>query len=72
MSKFPMPWHERCLAASKAYLASKEEELMRLQDEIERTRARVQEREYQITLAKSEGRTEFDPETYGKKRKRKS
>ena len=71
MSKFPMQWHEDGLASAKKHLANREVELLRLQESIERDRKRLQADEDQINLAKSEGRTEFDPETYGKKRKTK-
>lgn len=68
MGKKPIEWHEECLKDSTDTERRLREELDSLKEEVERICEENAFKTYQILLAKSMGKTEFDGEKFGIKR----
>ncbi len=66
-NKMPIAWHEQCLTNYRASLEHKRQLLKELQTEVKQMEQRAAQYQCQIDLAKEQGKTEFDPDRYGKK-----
>lgn len=69
MAKRSIEWHESNIINMRSTLVGEMFRLNRIQNNIDRLTKDIDKYQNQIKLAKSEGKTEFDDERYGVKRK---
>jgi hypothetical protein len=67
--KFPIEWHERCLANRINYNQQEKDRLHRLEEETKRADQEIREYADQIKLAKERGLKGFDSDRLGKNRR---
>jgi hypothetical protein len=63
-------WHKTCLQSMKTFLQEKENEAIRIMNEVYRLRQEVEYYSKQITCAEAEGKSKFDRDKYKKKKKK--
>lgn len=66
----PISWHRKRLANGKATLACYRAEADRAKDQVDRLATEISAYEAQIINAEAEGLAEFDPERFGKRRRK--
>lgn len=70
--KFALDWHRQCLANMRKNLERSEAELIRLQNDVDRSRKEIEHAAAQIAEAERRGLDEYDREKFLKRDKKRS